>query len=131
MCIRDSGRAARRTPAHVPRGAAADPHRRNSGCRISAELVDIDGEPHAYGINRDITARKQTERALQASEERFRTLVYSSRDAILVTDNSGVLTYCSPGVEHVLGYEPVELVCTRERDPVSYTHLTLPTKRIV
>src|SRR5664280_1903167 len=78
---------------------------------ISAELVDIDGEPHAYGINHDISARKQTERVLQASEERFRTLVYSSRDAILVTDNSGVLTYCSPGVEHVLGYEPVVPQC--------------------
>jgi diguanylate cyclase (GGDEF)-like protein/PAS domain S-box-containing protein len=97
---------------------------------ISAELVDIDGEPHAYGINRDITARKQTERALQASEERFRTLVYSSRDAILVTDNSGVLTYCSPGVEHVLGYEPVELVCTRERDLLHPDDLALRDDRL-
>src|SRR5450759_537459 len=97
---------------------------------ISAELVDIDGEPHAYDINRDITARKQTERALQASEERFRTLVYSSRDAILVTDNSGVLTYCSPGVEHVLGYEPVELVGTRERDLLHPDDLALRDDRL-
>src|SRR5450756_3144720 len=81
-------------------------------------------------INRDISARKQTERALQASEERFRTLVYSSRDAILVTDTSGVLTYCSPGVEHVLGYEPVELVCTRERDLLHPDDLALRDDRL-
>ena len=64
---------------------------------ISTELVDIDGEPHAFGITRDIAARKEAERELRANEERYRTLVQSSRDAILVTDATGRLTYCSPG----------------------------------
>jgi diguanylate cyclase (GGDEF)-like protein/PAS domain S-box-containing protein len=83
---------------------------------ISVELVDIDGETHAYGVSRDVTERNVAERALRASEERFRILVHSSRDAILVTDRSGTLTYASPGIEHVLGYPPAELQATSERD---------------
>ena len=83
---------------------------------ISMELVDIAGEPHAFAITRDVSARKQAERELRGNEERYRTLVQSSRDAILVTDASGLLTYCSPGIEFILGYPAADLVGTRERD---------------
>ncbi len=83
---------------------------------ISAELVEIDGEPHAFGITRDIAARKEAERELRAKEERYRTLVQSSRDAILVTDATGRLTYCSPGVEYILGHPVDDLIGTSERD---------------
>ena len=82
---------------------------------ISTELVDIAGEPHAFAITRDVSARKQAERELRANEERYRTLVQSSRDAILVTDATGRLTYCSPGIEFILGYPAADLVGTRER----------------
>jgi diguanylate cyclase (GGDEF)-like protein/PAS domain S-box-containing protein len=82
---------------------------------ITLELMDIQGEPHAFGITRDISERKASERSLRTSEERFRTLVQSSRDAILVTDGSGRLTYVSPGIEHLLGYEPEALIGTDER----------------
>ena len=83
---------------------------------ISTEVVDIDGEPHAFGITREIAARKEADRELRAREERYRTLVQSSRDAILVTDATGRLTYCSPGVEYILGYAVDELIGTPERD---------------
>ena len=116
------GRGARKSKAMA--GSAQPPTEaqlRTSDGRIvdvemSTEIVDIDGEPHAFGITRDTTARKQAERALRANEERYRTLVHSSRDAILVTDASGRLTYCSPGVEYILGYPVEDLVGTLERD---------------
>ena len=83
---------------------------------ISADLVEIDGVAHTFAITRDVTARKSAERDLRASEERFRTLVASARDPILVTDAAGVLTYCSPAVGFVLGYGAVDLVGTSVRD---------------
>jgi diguanylate cyclase (GGDEF)-like protein/PAS domain S-box-containing protein len=83
---------------------------------VTVELIDIQGEPHAFGITRDINDRKAADRVLRASEGRFRTLVQSSRDAILVTDRTGHLTYVSPGMQHLLGYEPESLIGTNERE---------------
>lgn len=82
---------------------------------VTLELLNIQGEPHAFGITRDISERKASEHLLRTSEERFRTLVHSSRDAILVTDRSGRLSYVSPGIEYLLGYQPEELIGTDER----------------
>ncbi len=82
---------------------------------VTLELIEIKGELHAFGITRDISERKASEHLLRTSEERFRTLVQSSRDAILVTDRAGRLTYVSPGIEHILGYQPEELIGTDER----------------
>ena len=83
---------------------------------ISADIVEFAGVAHTFAITRDVSARKNAERALRDSEERFRALVTSSRDPILVTNAVGVLTYCSPGVDYLLGYVAEDLVGTAERD---------------
>jgi diguanylate cyclase (GGDEF)-like protein/PAS domain S-box-containing protein len=92
------------------------PNGKTRDIEVTVELIDIQGEPHAFGITRDINERKAADRVLRASEERFRTLVQSSRDAILVTDREGHLTYVSPGMQHLLGYEPEALLGTNERN---------------
>jgi len=43
--------------------------------QFSGTLIELDGKPCALAIVRDVTAKKQSEDALRASEERFRTLV--------------------------------------------------------
>ncbi len=43
--------------------------------QFSATLIELDGKPCALAIVRDVTAKRQGEDALRASEERFRTLV--------------------------------------------------------
>lgn len=44
------------------------------------------------------------QKRLLESEERFRSIVESSRDGILIVDESGRITYWNPAAEHVFGY---------------------------
>jgi PAS domain S-box-containing protein len=48
--------------------------------------------------------------ALDASEERFRTLAENARDMVSVLDESNCFVYVSPRSRELLGYEPQELV---------------------
>ena len=58
-------------------------------------------------FSEDITARKQAEHALRASEAEFRTLIESASDGILVSNKAGRLLEANAAVCQMLG-------CTRE-----------------
>jgi len=60
--------------------------------------------------SRDVTERTRAEKALQRSEQRFRSLVETTSDWIWEVDRNGAFTYVSPRVKELLGYEPEELV---------------------
>ncbi len=47
---------------------------------------------------------------LQAAEQRFSDIAYSSSDWLWETDAAGRFTYCSEGVYGVLGYEAAEMI---------------------
>lgn len=111
--LRGLGADALRTPVE---SQLLTPDGKTRDIEITVELIEIQGEPHAFGITRDINDGKAADRAMRASEARFRQLVQSSRDAILVTDRAGHLTYVSPGMQHLLGYVPETLVGTNERN---------------
>ncbi len=72
-------------------------------------FVDQQGEVAGLiGVITDVTRYKETERALEASEARFRVLTESSMDLISVVDAEGTLLYQSPALRHLLGFEPSE-----------------------
>ncbi len=50
------------------------------------------------------------QRALAASEARFRALVEHSSDLVLVMDADGVIRYISPSITRLLGHSPAELL---------------------
>lgn len=60
-------------------------------------------------VARDVTARLEAERALRASDLRFRSLVQSAADIIAVADADGVIRYISPAVERILGHRAADL----------------------
>ncbi|MER3420752.1 MAG: hypothetical protein C4290_09620 [Chloroflexota bacterium] len=52
----------------------------------------------------------QIEEVLQASEERFRSLVRHASDVMIILHAEGTGRYVSASVQHVLGYRPEELL---------------------
>jgi diguanylate cyclase (GGDEF)-like protein/PAS domain S-box-containing protein len=62
------------------------------------------------GVLEDVTARRQAEEALRASEERFRALVQNASDLIGILEQSGEVRYESPSHRRVLGHAADELV---------------------
>lgn len=58
-----------------------------------------------YGANQDITDRVRAEQALQDSEEKFRNLVESSLDAILILDPAGTVLFANPAAGQLIGDE--------------------------
>ena len=58
----------------------------------------------------DITERKRSEAALNLSEERFRVLIEQGADVVVMLDAAGTLTWASPSLRRVLGYEPAEVI---------------------
>ncbi len=59
---------------------------------------------------RDITERDRIERALQESEERFRSIIEASQDWIWEVDREGCLAYTNSTVQQMLGYSAEELL---------------------
>ncbi len=75
---------------------------------INNKMVQ-DGRVVAMVVNaRDITERKRMEEALQRSEEKYRTLVETSPDAIIMTDLDGAIVMANRQVIELLGYERQE-----------------------
>ena len=68
------------------------------------------GINRVVSVIRDITDRKQMERALRESEQRFRSLVETTSDWVWEVDQHGFYTYASPKVKELLGYNPEEVI---------------------
>jgi PAS domain S-box-containing protein len=62
-----------------------------------------------FGTCTNIEQLKQSERALRESEEKFRTMMNSSADAIFITDQKGNYLYVNPKATEMLGYSAEEL----------------------
>lgn len=89
----------------------------------------------AVEVTLEITQRKEAEQALRESEERYKSLIHTSPDAVTVTDISGRITYVSPQTlalhgfadeDEVLGTQFSELVAPESRAPaIIYLQKTL------
>jgi|GEM_PF-668698 len=63
-----------------------------------------DEKPLLLSLFRDITEKKNSEKSLIQSEERFRMLAENTRDILWMVDNEPKFVYLSPAVEQFLGY---------------------------
>jgi PAS domain S-box-containing protein len=60
-------------------------------------------------VQREVTERRQTQKALQESERRYRSIVETTNEWIWSIDIDGTGLYNNPAVEHILGWTPEEL----------------------
>jgi len=58
----------------------------------------------------DITERKKAEEALKESEDKFKTISSSARDAIIMIDNEGKISYWNYAAEKLFGYTSKEIL---------------------
>jgi PAS domain S-box-containing protein len=73
-------------------------------------VVDETGEQIGIlTLGRDITDRKKAEEKLRQSEAFYRTMIADSLDGVLLVNEYGKISFCSPSVRHVLGYEAEEV----------------------
>ncbi len=80
-------------------------------------VFDDDGKLISMqGMVSDITERHRAEEELRESEERFRSLVQNSADAIVVVDHDFRVTYLSPSLERIADADHDDLMGRRFTD---------------
>ncbi|KON47574.1 PAS domain S-box protein [Mariprofundus ferrooxydans] len=109
----------------------------DQACHVDFNFIDLNDEIHGYdmllvpehdadgqvmtvlGVAHDITERKQAERKIAESEQKFRSLAESLPDNIILYDRQGLAIYINPSLEKMLGENAVKLIgkSVRERHP--------------
>jgi PAS domain S-box-containing protein len=83
---------------------------------LSSQVISYGGKQVVCTLVRDLTDRKRAEEALRASEEKFRTLFESSRDAIYInTPENRFLDINQAGLE-LFGYSKEEILRLNVRE---------------
>lgn len=78
---------------------------------LSAEVIDVQGEPCLLSMSQDITERKRVEEELRASEEKFSKAFMVSPDAIIISDlASGRYVDVNESFLRESGYERSEVI---------------------
>ena len=84
-------------------------------------------------ISSDITERIQTQEALKASEEKLKSVIESANDVIFQLSPLGIITYVSPNVKELYGFEVDELVGShfKKTTPANEVHKVLKSLKEV
>jgi two-component system cell cycle sensor histidine kinase/response regulator CckA len=76
---------------------------------LSADEIDIEGEPHLILATVNLTERRQVEEKLRASESRYRNLFEQTADAVVVLDEEARIADANPALATMLGRSIEEL----------------------
>lgn len=77
---------------------------------VSTSLATFGNEIVALSVIRDVTGRKQSEEALRLTEVRLRAITDSAKDAIVMMNPRGAISYWNPAAESILGYSAEEVM---------------------
>jgi PAS domain S-box-containing protein len=77
---------------------------------MSAAIVTINAEKYWIASFIDITERKKAEEELRQSEEKYRQIVTTAQEGILILDQQGKITYLNKVLADWIGYRIEELM---------------------
>jgi PAS domain S-box-containing protein len=93
--------------------ALAAPLRRSDGSTIymefSVSVVEVEGRQLVLSIGHDVTASVEAARALEAAEEKYRSLVERMPDVIWTATADGTITFMTQNVAAVCGFTADEM----------------------
>ncbi|MGB9202221.1 PAS domain S-box protein [Methanobacterium sp.] len=109
---------------------------RKDGSRLPVELLmnialDKEGNPaYYYSFFTDITNRKQSEDLLRESEEKYRNIIETANEGILMTDPSAIITFANSKMAEMLGYSIKELLGLDSLTLIDETEIERENQRI-
>jgi len=90
---------------------------------ILSSLIHIKGKSIVHGVFRNIAERKEAEKALFASEKRFRLLIENQGEGVGLVDPDENFIFVNPAAEIIFGIEPGKLMGQNLRKFISPNHL--------
>jgi PAS domain S-box-containing protein len=86
---------------------------------VNATLINYEGKPVSLGVHRDVTESNRVAAELKASEERYKSLIDASLDAVFVIRDEKYI-YTNKEAARMLGYdEPSQIL---DRDIIEFFH---------
>lgn len=79
---------------------------------VTAQIIEAGGNKLYHCIWRDITERKQAEKALRKAKEKYQRLVEELGDHFMVYSHKmdGTISYVSPGIKRIFGISSEEVI---------------------
>lgn len=77
---------------------------------INASVIEYQGQKAILSLNRDLTARKEAEKKLKESENKFRSLVEQAAEMLFLHDTNGKILDINKAAEENTGYSREELL---------------------
>ncbi len=77
---------------------------------MSGAIISINAEKYWIASFIDITERKKAEEALRQSEEKYRQIVTTAQEGILILDQQGKITYLNQVLTDWIGYSIEEVI---------------------
>lgn len=76
----------------------------------SYRSLSMEGGKGIFITSTDITEKRIAELALRENEEKFKTIIEYSFDAVVIVDAKGIVSYASPSIVSLTGYDQEDLI---------------------
>ncbi|HOJ15134.1 MAG TPA: PAS domain S-box protein, partial [Deltaproteobacteria bacterium] len=77
---------------------------------ITPSIIEYEGRPATQNVIRDITQRREAQKALRASEAKYRATVEHTGTAMMILDEDYTITFANNQLERLSGYTKEEIV---------------------